>query len=300
MDWERIGTVAVSGELSIRRVGFGGAWLTGPGTYGAPPSLDTARDVVRRAVGAGIQLIDTADCYGPEISETLICEALYPYPADVVVSTKGGRLPLGNNRWRANGRAEHLKKACEGSLRRLRRETIDLYQLNAVDPTVPIEESIGALVELRDEGKIRNIGICNVDVGELNRARAVVRISSVQDRYDLLTRANDAVLDECTRAGILFLPWFPPQNDLEAEPDSLLDLIAGKYDVRPAQICLAWLFARSPVMVPLPGTVNPDWFAEDLAALEISLTADEIRELDLLSLGSPPASLSRQPDRPSP
>lgn len=278
-DWRRIGVVSFSDCLSVRRVGFGGAWLTGPGTYGPPPDLAAARNIVRNAVDAGFELIDTADCYGPEISERLICEALYPYPNNVVISTKGGRLPLGDNRWRADGRPEHLKEACEASLRRLKLDTIELYQLNAVDPEVPLEDSIGALVDLRAAGKILNIGICNVSRCELRAARSVAHISSVQDRYDLFNRANDEVLEECTEAGIPFLPWFPPQNDLRARPGSKLDVVARNHNVRPAQIALAWLLGRSPVTVPLPGTVNPEWFAEDLAALNIQLSTDEISGL---------------------
>lgn len=279
MDWQRVGSVSFLEGLTVRRVGFGGAWLTGPGTYGPPPDLDAARSILRRAVDAGLQLIDTADCYGPEISELLIAEALHPYPNDVVISTKGGRLALGNNQWQAAGRPEHLKAACEGSLRRLRLETIDLYQLNAVDPDVPLEESLGALVELRAAGKIRNIGVCNVTVEQLAQARAVTDIASVQDRYDLWTRANDPVLDVCTHAGIAFLPWFPPSNDASARPGTALARIAEQQAVRPAQVALAWLLARSPNVVPLPGTVNPDWFEEDLAALDITLIVKEVQQL---------------------
>jgi pyridoxine 4-dehydrogenase len=275
VDWHRIGTVQFADDLSVRRVGFGGAWLTGPGTYGPPPDLDAARAILRRAVEFGIQLFDTADCYGPEKSELLIAEALYPYPDDVVISTKGGRLALGNSQWQAAGRPEHLKQACEGSLRRLRLEAIDLYQLNAVDPDVPLEESLGALVELREAGKIRHIGLCNVNTEEFARAQAATRIASVQDRYDLLTRANDPVIDACTRAGIAFLPWAPPMNELRAGPGSALARIAAAHKVNPSQVALAWLITRSPVVTPLPGTVIPGWFEEDLAALEIMLSAEE-------------------------
>jgi aryl-alcohol dehydrogenase-like predicted oxidoreductase len=275
VDWQRIGTVQFADDLSVRRVGFGGAWLTGPGTYGPPPDLDAARAILRRAVEFGIQLFDTADCYGPETSELLIAEALYPYPDDVVISTKGGRLALGNSQWQAAGRPEHLKQACEGSLRRLRLEAIDLYQLNAVDPDVPLEESLGALVELREAGKIRHIGLCNVNTEEFARAQAATRIASVQDRYDLLTRANDPVIDACTRAGIAFLPWAPPMNELQAGPGSALAHIAAAHKVNPSQVALAWLITRSPVVTPLPGTVIPGWFEEDLAALEIMLSAEE-------------------------
>jgi pyridoxine 4-dehydrogenase len=277
--WERIGTLDLGDGLSVRRVGFGGAWLTGPGTYGPPPDLDAARGIVRRAVECGVQLVDTADCYGPETSELLIADALHPYPADVVISTKGGRLALGGNRWRAVGRPEHLKQACDASLRRLRLDTIDLYQLNAVDPDVPLEESLGALVELREAGKIRAVGVCNVDLEELTRARAITRIASVQDRYDLLARNNEPVLDACERGGIAFLPWFPPANDLAAAPGSPLERIAYRHAAHPAQVALAWLLARSPVTLPLPGTVQPSWYERCLTALDIVLSAEQVRAL---------------------
>ncbi|MCM2575922.1 aldo/keto reductase [Streptomyces meridianus] len=279
MDWTAVGSVRIGPDRRVRRVGFGGAWLTGPGTHGPPPDRAAAREVVRRAVDAGVQLVDTADCYGPGISETLIAQALFPYPEDVVVSTKGGRIALGGNRWRADGRPEHLREACEGSLRRLRREAIDLYQLNAVDPTVPLEESLGALVDLRDAGKIRAIGVCNVSVSEFVRARAVTAIASVQDRYDLLTRENEDVLDVCTAEGTVFLPWFPPANELRARPDSVLDRIASRHGASAAQVALAWLLRRSPVTVPLPGTWNPEWWEEDLSSLHLRLTEAEVREL---------------------
>jgi pyridoxine 4-dehydrogenase len=217
-DWERIGTVRLSETLRVRRVGFGGAWLTGPGSYGPPPDLPVACGIVRRAVACGIQLVDTADCYGPEISELLIAEALHPYPEDVVVSTKGGRQALGHNRWRAIGQPRHLKRACDASLRRLRLDTIDLYQLNAVDPEVALEESLGALVELRGSGKIRNIGVCNVDVEQLERARAVTPIASVQDRYDINTRVNHPVLDFCTREASRSCPGFRPPRSAAPRP----------------------------------------------------------------------------------
>jgi pyridoxine 4-dehydrogenase len=283
VDWERVGTVAIAQGRSVRRVGFGGAWLTGPGTYGPPPDPVVARGIVRRAVECGFQLIDTADCYGPETSELLIADALHPYGEDIVISTKGGRIALGNNRWRPAGRPEHLIEACEESLRRLRLDAIDLYQLNAIDPDVPVEESLGALVDLREAGKIRNIGVCNVDASQLSRCQAVTTIASVQDRYDFLDRTNEPVLEQCARDGIMFLGWFPPANDLAAEPGSTLARIAANRSVRPAQIALAWLIVHSDILVPLPGTVNADWFEEDLAALDVNLTAAEIELLTAAS-----------------
>ncbi len=280
MERERIGSVSISPTVTVRRVGFGGAWLTGPGTYGTPPDVDVARGIVRRAVESGVQLIDTADSYGPETgSELLTADALYPYPDDVVISTKAGRLALGTNKWQPDGRPEHLTVACEGSLRRLRLEAIELYQLNQIDPDVPVEESLGALVELREAGKICNVGLCNVTVAELRRCQAVTPIASVQDRYDFVHHDNDAVIDACANDRIAFLPWGPPANDLAARPGSPLARVASEQAARPAQIALAWLLARSPNVVALPGTTDRDWFEEDLAALDLELTAAQVEQL---------------------
>jgi pyridoxine 4-dehydrogenase len=279
IDWDFVGTFALAPDLEVRRVGFGGAWLTGPGTYGPPKDWGAARDALRRAVDAGVQLVDTADSYGPEFSEYLIGETLAPYPDDIVVSTKGGRIALGNNRWQPNGRPEHLRKACEGSLRRLRLERIDLYQLNAIDPDVPLEDSLGALEDLREAGKIREIGICNVDVEQLDTALGVTQVVSVQDRYDLTTLTNQPVLHECERRGIAFLPWFPPDNERVALPGSALERIAENHQASPAQIALAWLVHSSAATIPLPGATNPAWIAQDLAALNIRLDQDELVEL---------------------
>jgi aryl-alcohol dehydrogenase-like predicted oxidoreductase len=279
VSWATVGTVRIGSRVEVPRLGFGGAWLTGPGTYGPPPDLGVARDIVRSAVERGVRLVDTADCYGPAISETLVGEALYPYRGDVVVSTKGGRLALGPNRWRADGRPAHLRRACEESLRRLRLEAIELYQLNAVDPSVPLEDSVGALVELRREGKIRAIGLCNVGVAELERARAVTSIASVQDRYDVHTRDHQDVLDYCVRNGIVLLPWFPPANRLRAEIGSPLGRVAAAHDATPAQVALAWLVASAPVTVPLAGTTIPEWEDENLAAIDLELSAAEVDAL---------------------
>ncbi|MDT0377466.1 aldo/keto reductase [Streptomyces sp. DSM 42041] len=284
-DWSAVGTVRIGPDLEVRRLGFGGAWLTGPGTYGPPADPDAARAVVRRAVEAGVQLVDTADCYGPEISETLISEALTPYRDQVAVSTKGGRRALGGGSWQADGRPEHLRRACEGSLRRLRRDTIDLYQLNAVDPAVPVEESLGALVELRDAGKIRHIGVCNVTVAQLEAALAVTAVASVQERYDLTTRDHEDVLDACAARGLAFLPWFPPANALRAAPGSALARVARSHEASPAQVALAWLLRRSPVTLPLPGTTDPQGWEEDLAALRLRLSEAEV---DALAAPVPP------------
>lgn len=287
IDWGRAGTIFIGGDLPVRRVGFGGAWLTGPGTFGPPPDLEAARRSVRTALDAGVQLFDTADCYGPEISEELIAEALAPYPDGVVVSTKGGRRPLGNNQWQVNGRPEHLRRACEASLRRLRLERIDLYQLNAIDPDVPLAESLGALLELGDEGKVRHIGICNVNAEELAEASRIAPVASVQDRFDLTTRANEPVLRACEQAGLAFLPWFPPDNERRAEAGSALAEVAGRTGATPGQVALAWLLATSPVALPLPGTPDPACFEEDLEALALDLTDDEVAALDAMGSEAP-------------
>jgi pyridoxine 4-dehydrogenase len=277
--WDGLGEVEITPGTRVRRPGFGGAWLTGPGTYGPPPDVDAARAVLRLALDAGVQLFDTADCYGPGTSETLIAEALHPYPEGVVVSTKGGRRALGGNRWEANGRPGHLRAACEGSLRRLRLTEIHLYQLNAVDPDVPLEESVGALDELRNVGMIRHIGLCDVTTDQLRRAMAVARICSVQNRYDLHTRQQDDVLDLCAREGVAFLPWFPPAHGMRAEPGSALAEVAAAHDATPAQVALAWLLRRADVVLPLPGTSVPEEWEEDLAALDLRLTAAEAARL---------------------
>jgi len=279
VDWDRVGTIALGADLSVRRVGFGGAWLTGPGTFGPPPDPDQASLALRRAVDRGIQLVDTADCYGPEVSERLIAETLWPYPDDVVVSTKGGRVALGHGQWRPDGRPEHLVSALDASLARLRLDHVDLYQLNAVDPQVPLADSLGALEEQRVRGKVRHIGICNVDVEKLDDACRVARIVSVQDRFDLTTRENEPVLRACERRGIAFLAWFPPDNERIAPPGSALERVAATHRASPAQVALAWLVQSSSVTVPLPGATRPEWIDEDLAALELGLGDDELEQL---------------------
>jgi aryl-alcohol dehydrogenase-like predicted oxidoreductase len=279
VSWPAIGTVGLGPAGDVPRLGFGGAWITGPGTFGPPADRGAAVRSVRAAVEGGVRLVDTADCYGPEVSETLVCEALHPYPEGVVVSTKGGRIQHGPNRWEADASPEHLRSACEGSLRRLRLDAIGLYQLNNVDPKVPVEESIGALVELRDEGKIRAVGMCNVTVDELARARAVTPIVSVQNRYDLFTRDQQDVRDLCSEQGIAFLPWFPPVNSTTADASSVLGRVATTHRATPGQVVLAWMLATGATTVPLAGTIDPEWEAENLAAVQLDLGAGEVREL---------------------
>jgi aryl-alcohol dehydrogenase-like predicted oxidoreductase len=235
--------------------------------------------VLRRAVQLDINLIDTADSYGPEVSERLIAEALHPYPDDLVIATKGGLTRSGPNEWHPNGHPQHLREACEGSLARLRLERIELYQLHRVDPKVPLEESVGALIELRKEGKIGRIGLSNVSVDQLHRARELTPIVSVQNRYNLTDRATEDVLEECQRAGIAFIPWFPLSTGKLSTHGGPLAQIAERHEATPAQIALAWLLQRSAVMLPIPGTASVKHLEENIGAARIELSPDEMQAL---------------------
>src|SRR5215207_4936163 len=234
------GTVALGGDLQVRRLGFGAMRLTGDGIWGAPEDPEMAKSVLRRAVELGVDFIDTADSYGPHVSEELIAEALHPYPGGLVIATKGGLLRTGPGQWPRDGRPEHLKEACEGSLRRLRVDRIDLYQLHRPDPAVPYEESVGALAELRSEGKVRHVGVSNVSVEQLDTARSIVPVVSVQNRYNLADRASEDVLRVCERDGLAFLPWFPLATGDLAKRGSALDDIAARLGVPPSHVALAW------------------------------------------------------------
>jgi pyridoxine 4-dehydrogenase len=254
--------------------------ITGKGIWGPPDDPDEARAVLRRAVELGVNLIDTADSYGPEVSEKLIAEALYPYPDGLVIATKGGMRRSGPGQWPRDGRPEHLKEACEGSLRRLRLERIDLYQLHAPDPRVPLEDSLGALKELQGEGKIRHIGVSNVSVEELERARAVVEVVTVQNRYNLTERHSERVLEACERDGLGFIPWFPLAIGELARPGGSLEELARRHDATPSQLALAWLLARSPVMLPIPGTGSVEHLEENMRADSIELERGEVERLE--------------------
>ncbi len=278
----RPATITIGGDLQVRRLGFGAMRITGPGIWGPPADPDSAMRLLRRVVDADVNLIDTADSYGPEVSENLIAEALHPYPEDLVIATKGGLTRSGPNRWERDCRPERLKRCCEDSLRRLKLERIDVYQLHAVDPKVPVEDSIGALAELRDVGKIRHAAICNADVEQLQRARSIVEIVSVQNRYNLVDRASEDVLDVCERDGLAFLPWFPLATGDLAERGGPLDELAHGHRVTPAQVALAWLLQHSPVTVPIPGTSSIEHFEENLAAEEIELSDSSLEALDEL------------------
>jgi aryl-alcohol dehydrogenase-like predicted oxidoreductase len=269
----------LGGDLEVSRFGFGAMRITGSGIWGEPEDPAGARELLRHVVDSGVNLIDTADSYGPAVSENLIAEALHPYPEDLVIATKGGFERPGPDRWEAAGRPERLRRCCEDSLRRLRLERIDLYQLHTVDPGVPIEDSVGALAELQDEGKIRHIGVSNVSGEQLDRARSIAPIVSVQNRYNLSDRGSEEVLDACERDGLAFLPWFPLAVGKLARPGGPVDDIAQAHDATPAQVALAWLLQRSPVTLPIPGTSSIAHFDENAEARELELSEDEVRTL---------------------
>ncbi|MBV8432592.1 MAG: aldo/keto reductase [Solirubrobacterales bacterium] len=273
-------TFPIGGDLEVRRLGFGAMRITGEGVWGEPEDPSGARQLLRRVVEAGVNLIDTADSYGPEVSENLIAEALHPYPEDLVIATKGGFERPGPGRWEPACRPERLRRCCEGSLRRLKLERIDLYQLHTVDPKVPIEDSIGALVELQEEGKIRHIGVSNVSGEQLDRARDITTIVSVQNRYNVNDRRSEDVLEACQQESLGFLPYFPLAVGQLAEPGGPVDEIARAHQARPGQVALAWLLQRSPVTLPIPGTSSLAHFEENLKAVELELSDEEMLALE--------------------
>jgi pyridoxine 4-dehydrogenase len=278
-------TFAIGGELEVHRLGFGAMRITGKGIWGPPDDPEEAKRLLRRVVESGVDLIDTANSYGPEVSENLIAEALHPYPDGLVIATKGGLRRTGPGQWPRDGRPERLKQACEGSLRRLKLDRIDLYQLHSPDPQVPFADSVGALKELQEEGKIRHVGISNVSLDELHEARGIVEVVTVQNRFSLEERASEDVLDVCDEAGIGFIPWFPLATGRLADADGPLDRIAADHDATPAQIALAWLLARSPVMLPIPGTSSLEHFEENLGAARIELSDDELAAIGSAAQG---------------
>lgn len=273
------GTLTLGGELTVRRLGFGAMRITGQGIWGPPPDPEAAKDVLRRAAVLGINLIDTADSYGPHVSEELIADALYPYDG-LTIATKGGMERTGPGVWPRNGRPDHLKEACEGSLRRLRVDRIDLYQLHAVDPEVPYEESVGAIKELQDEGKIRLAGVSNVSLEQLEQAREIVDVVSVQNRFNLADRDSEDVLDRCEELGIGFIPWRPIGGGSLADPGGPAPEIADRHGAATGQVALAWLLRRSPVMLPIPGTSSIEHLEENVAATEVDLSDEEVAKLD--------------------
>src|SRR5918997_4206594 len=276
-------TFRIGGDLEVRRLGFGAMRITGDGVWGPPDDPDEAKRVLRRVVDLGLTLIDTADSYGPEVSENLIAEALHPYPDGLVIATKGGLRRTGPGKWPRDAHPDRLRECCEGSRGRLRVERIALYQLHAPDPQVPIEDSLGALKELQEEGKIRHIGVSNVSGEELERARAVVDVVTVQNRYNLTDRQSESVLETCERDGIGFIPWFPLATGDLARPGGPLDDLARRHDATPGQLALAWLLARPPVMLPIPGTASVEHLEEDVAAAEIELEPEEVERLEAVA-----------------
>ena len=272
------GTIQL-GDLTVGRFGFGAMRLCGPGIWGEPEDPRAAEAVLRRAVELGINLIDTADAYGPEVNERQISSALHPYPDDLTIATKGGLVRPGPGTWEPSGTPQHLREACEGSLRRLKLDRIDLYQLHRPDPRVAFEDSVWALAELRDEGKIRHVGLSNVGVRELIRALDIVPIVSVQNRYNLTDRSSEAVIETCEREGIAFIPWFPLATGKLAQPGGDLDEIAASHVATPAQVALAWLLAKSPAMLPIPGTSSVEHLEDNVAATELRLSEEEVATL---------------------
>ncbi|MEU6034226.1 aldo/keto reductase [Actinomadura sp. NPDC047616] len=277
------GTFTIGGDLTVHRLGYGAMQITGPGVWGEPADRDEAVRVLRRAVELGVDLIDTADSYGPFVSEDLIAEALYPYPEGLVIATKGGLTRPGPHRWLPVGRPEYLRQCVEMSLRRLRLERIDLYQLHRIDPKVPLEEQLGVLRELRDEGKIRHIGLSEVTVEEIRAAREHVEVASVQNLYNLTERKSQDVLEYCESEKIGFIPWFPLATGELAKPGGVLAEASARHDASPAQLALAWLLHRSPVMLPIPGTSKVAHLEDNVAAATISLTGEEVSDLTELA-----------------
>jgi len=271
------GDVSLGGEISVHRLGFGAMRLTGEGIWGPPKDRDKALAVLRRAVELDVNFIDTADSYGPNVSEELIAEALYPYPAGLVIATKGGWNRPGPNQWTHDASPEHLRKAVEGSLKRLRLERIDVYQLHTPDPVVSFDVSVETLAQLRNEGKIRLVALSNVTQEHIERARKIVPIVSVQNRYSFADREWDYVVDYCERNGIAFIPWFPLGAGKVA--GEVLNRIAQAHNAGPTQVALAWLLHRSPMMLPIPGTSSVEHLEQNVAAASLRLSEEEYEKL---------------------
>ena len=283
------GVFKLGGDLPVHRLGFGAMRITGPGVWGEPKDPAEARRVLRRAVELGVNLIDTADSYGPEVSERLIAETLHPYPEGLVIATKGGLTRSGPQKWAPVGRPEYLQQCVEMSLRRLKVDRIDLYQLHRIDPQVPVAESLGALKALQQAGKIRHLGLSEVTVAQIEEARRTVAIVSVQNLYNLGNRQSAAVLEYCTRHSLGFIPWFPLAAGEMVQPGGTLEQIAGRHHATVSQLALAWLLQQSPVMLPIPGTSRVSHLEENLGAAALRLGEDEWREVASLSAARPGA-----------
>jgi aryl-alcohol dehydrogenase-like predicted oxidoreductase len=275
----KAGEFRIAGELPVCRLGYGAMRLTGKGVWGEPKDHDESIRVLRRAVELGIDFIDTADSYGPEVSERLIAEALYPYPAGLVIATKAGLERPGPGKWVENGKPEHLRSACEASLRRLRLDRIDLFQLHRIDPKVPADDQLGTLLDLQREGKVRYVGLSEVSAGQIKHARKILPIVTIQNRYSLTDQTYNEVLDYCEEAGIGFIPWFPLAAGELTAPGSAIADTAATLKITTSQLALAWLLWRSPVMLPIPGTSQVQHLEENVRAASVTLDAAEAREL---------------------
>lgn len=276
---KRAGEYSIGKDLRVIRLGFGSMRLTGKGIWGEPANRAEAISVLQRAVELGINFIDTADSYGPQVAEELIAEALHPYPADLVIATKGGFDRPGPDRWVENGRPQHLISACEGSLRRLRLDRIELYQLHRIDPKVPAEDQLGTLKNLQAQGKIKHIGLSEVNIDQLKHAQTLVDIVSVQNRYSVTDRGSEGVLNYCEQHDIAFIPWFPLAAGRLAGPDSPIGRVAKQLNATPSQVALAWLLKRSPVMLPIPGTSKVQHLEENIAAAGLKVDDSEFNAL---------------------
>jgi pyridoxine 4-dehydrogenase len=273
-------TFRLGGDLNVNRLGFGAMRITGEGIWGWPPDRSNALKVLRRAIELDVNFIDTADAYGPEVSELLIAEALHPYPASLVIATKGGLTRPGPGEWKPNGRPEYLTQCVEKSLKRLQLERIDLYQLHRIDPRVPVEESLGAIKKMQDAGKIRHVGLSEVTPEEIERARKVVPIVSVQNRYNIMDRKSEGTLHFCEKENLGFIPWFPIGAGRLAKSGNALDGAAKRHGVSAVQLALAWLLQKSQVMLPIPGTSSVAHLEENMAAAAIKLSAEEWKTIE--------------------
>ena len=288
IEWPMSGiaeTFKLGGDLEVRRLGFGAMRIVGDGVWGEPKDAENSKRVLRRAVELGVNLIDTADAYGPDVSERLIGEALAPYPAGLVIATKGGLIRQGPGKWAPVGRAEYLIQQVEMSLRLLKTERLELWQLHRIDPKTPVEESLGAVKELRKQGKIRHIGLSEVKVPEIEQARKVVEIVSVQNKYNIGDRAHEDVLEYCEKNGIAFIPWSPVAAGKLAQPGGVLDEVAKKHEATVSQLSLAWLLHHSPVILPIPGTSSVKHLEENVKAAEVSLSDAEWAEIEAAAKG---------------
>lgn len=285
---EASGALTIGGDIKVYRLGFGAMRLTGEGIWGPPANKQEAIAVLHRALELGINLIDTADSYGPDVSESLIAEALYPYPSDLVIATKGGLLRTGPGQWPQDGRPEHLREALEGSLRRLRLDRIDIYQFHRPDPRVPFEDSVGELAKMRTEGKIRHVGLSNITIEQLAQAQKIVPIVTVQNHYNLAARESERMsmqqseemIDICARQGIGFIPWNPLAAGELARPGGPLDQVAKRHNAKPSQVALAWLLKRSSTILPIPGTSSVKHLEENAMGATITLTQEEFEAID--------------------